>query len=144
MQSESFEEPAETYMRDSDMRILVRTGGAIRPGTGLGPGHAQADETAELLATHPDAVRLDRYDPRKTAIAKYDGCDPALYYRGLRDELHEPVRAFMAREHFRWQEDLADVVNPESAGRLFDGSCDSLADELREAMRGGATKSAGA
>ncbi len=134
MQSESFGEPAEAHMERSDMRILIRAGVPLPDAVSLGGGHAQANEAAELLAVAPDAVFLDRYDPARTRIAKYEGCDPAHYCSGLSEGLHEPVRAFMAREHFPWQDDLADKVTPEAARRLFDHVCDQLAAELTELM----------
>ncbi len=134
MQDESFGEPAEEYMKTSDMRIIVRSGPKTMPEVRLGGGHAQAEETAELLAAAPDAVKLDRYDPDATLIPKYEGCDPELYCRGLSDQHHESVRRFMGREHYEWQDDLAEVVTPEAAQVFFNETCDALADELREAL----------
>ena len=134
MQSESFGEPAEAHMRRSQMKILVRAGAALREDVDLGGGHAQANEAAELLVAKPEAVFLDRYDPANTRIPKYDGCEPAHYYAGLSPELHEPVRAFMAREHFSWQSDLVEKVTPEAARRLFDHVCDRLAEEVAAFM----------
>ncbi|MFW6164163.1 MAG: creatininase family protein [Planctomycetota bacterium] len=134
MQSESFEEPADAYVQQSDMQILVRAGAQLREDVDLGGGHAQANEAAELLAACPEAVFLDRYDPAHTRIPKYGRCEPEHYCSGLSEELHEPVHAFMAREHFRWQQDLAEKVTPEAARRLFDHVCDRLATELSEAM----------
>ena len=40
----------------------------------------------------------------------------------------------IAREHYRWQEDLAEVVTPEAARELLDSVCDALVEELREWM----------
>ncbi|MFQ6096267.1 MAG: creatininase family protein [Armatimonadota bacterium] len=134
MQEESFREPAEAYMANSDLNIMVRTAPRKAPESRLGPGHAQADESAELLVAEPRAVHLDRYAPERTAIPKYTGCDPALYCRGLSERHHEAVRRFMAREHYQWQQDLPAAVTPEAAQRLFDSICDALADELRQAM----------
>ena len=134
MQDESFREPADEHMMHSDMRIMVKGAPRKMPDKRLGPGHAQADETAELLVAEPRAVHLDRYDPQKTLLPKYEGCDPALYYQGLSEEHHEAVRRFMGREHYEWQPDLAEVVTPEAAQELFDGVCNALAEELREWM----------
>ena len=134
MQDESFGEPAEEYMKTSDMQIIVRAAPREMPAVRLGPGHAQADEAAELLIAEPRAVKLDRYDPKDTLIPKYDDCDPELYCQGLSEQHHDSVRRFMAREHYDWQEDLTEVVTPESAQAFFDGMCDALANELREAM----------
>ena len=136
MQSESFREPADAHMRHSDMQILLRAGAPLSEEVDLGGGHAQANEAAELLAAEPDAVFLDRYDPANTRIAKYEGCEPAHYCSGLSEKLHEPVRAFMAREHFPWQQDLAEKVTPEAARRLFDHVCDRLASDLAARMAG--------
>ena len=133
MQDESFLEPAEDYMRESDLRIMVRAGAGLRPEYNLGGGHAQANETAEALVADERAVHLDRYDPAATRIPKYD-CDPALYCQGLSDGLHEAVRRFTAREHFDWQEDLADVVTPDAARALFDNVCRALAETVRSWM----------
>jgi len=134
MQSESFGEPADAHMARSEMQILIRVGVPLPDEVDIGGGHAQANEAAELLAVAPDAVFLDRYDPANTRIAKYEGCHPEHYCRGLSEELHGPVRAFMAREHFRWQADLAERVTPEAARRLFEHVCDQLARELAEWM----------
>jgi creatinine amidohydrolase len=134
MQEESFGEPAEEYMGQSDMKILVTMGPHGSPATSLGAGHAQADETAELLIAEPRAVHIDRYDPARTEIAKYEGCDPELYCRGLEERQHEAVRAFMGRKHYRWQPDLARRVTPEASKRLFDTLCDELTQKLRESF----------
>ena len=130
MQDESFTEPAHGYMRQSDMRILIRAGARLRPECNLGQGHAQANETAETLVADQRAVHLDRFDPAATRIPKYD-CDPDLYCQGLSEGHHETVRRFTAREHFPWQEDLAEVVTPEAAEALFDGVCGALAETVR-------------
>ncbi len=135
MQEESFREPADEYMKQSEFQILVSVGSGQRPGTTLGSGHGQADESAELLAAEPKAVYLERYDPRDTKIPKYDGCDPTLYCKGLSAGLHDAVREFMAREHYQWQTDLADVVTERSARALFDGVCDNLTQEVRKRFR---------
>jgi creatinine amidohydrolase/Fe(II)-dependent formamide hydrolase-like protein len=132
MQSESFREPAEEFMRHSQMKIMVTAGPKALPDERLGGGHAQAEEAAELLISEPRAVHLDRYDAAATLLPKYGGCDPALYCRGLSEQWHEPVRQFMAREHYAWQEDLAQRVTPEAASRFFDALCDALAEEVRE------------
>jgi len=136
MQDESFREPAEEFMRHSEMRIMVTHGPKALPEERLGGGHAQAEEAAELLVSEPRAVHLDRHDPAATLLPKYEGCDPALYYRGLSEQWHEPVRQFMAREHYVWQEDLAERVTPETAKRFFDAVCDALAEEVRGFVRG--------
>lgn len=135
MQSESFIEPANDYMQQSDMRILIRAGAEVRPECNLGGGHAQANETAEALAADERTVHLDRFDPTATRIPKYD-CDPALYCQGLSDGLHDAVRRFTAREHFTWQENLAEVVTPDAARTLFENVCDALADTLRAWIKG--------
>ena len=131
MQQESFAEPAARHMEHSNLRILVTAGPSPEGKVDLGRGHAQGNETAELLATHPEAVRLDRYAPSATLIPKYAGCDPELYCTGLSSGQHQAVRDFMGREHFRWQEDLVSRVNPENAKRLFDAVCDGLVTEAR-------------
>lgn len=135
MQNESFIEPAEEYMKHSDMRILVSGGAGNRAGESLGGGHAQANETADTLVAEPRAVHLDRFDASATLIPKYD-CDPELYCRGLSEDSAERVRAFTAKEHFPWQEDLAEVVTPEAAKKLSDGACDLLAAAIKEWMTG--------
>ena len=122
-------------MRQSDLEIMVSTGSRQRPGTSLGSGHGQADESAELLAADSRAVFLERYDPRDTKIPKYEGCDPGLYCRGLSVGLHAAVHAFMAREHYEWQPDLAQVVTEEAARALVAGVCDNLARDVRERFR---------
>jgi len=134
MQDESFREPAVAYRAHSPMRIRVQAGPTQSVEPHLGPGHAGPDEAAELLAAVPRAVHLDRYDPGQTQLPKYPGCDPALYCQGLSEQHHQAVQQFMAREHYRWQEDLAEVVTPEAAGRLLNAVCDALAQELREWM----------
>jgi len=134
MQEESFREPAAVYRAQSPMRIRVQAGPSRAVEPQLGPGHAGADEAAELLAAEPRAVHLDRHDPAQTLLPKYEGCDPALYCQGLSEQHHEAVRQFMALEHYRWQEDLAQVVTPEAAWELLDAVCDALAQELREWM----------
>ena len=80
-------------------------------------------------------VRLDRYDPTATRIPKYD-CDPAVYCQGLSEGLHEAVNRFTAREHFTWQENLAEVVTPETARALFDNVCEALAGTIRTWIKG--------
>jgi len=89
-----------------------------------------------LLVAEPRAVHLDRYDPDATLLPKYEGCDPALYYRGLSEQWHEPVRAFMAREQWDWQPDLVERVTPDAAQRFFDAVCDRLAEEIKELVCG--------
>lgn len=134
MQSESFGEPAAAHTQRSEMKIIVRAGPSLREDVDLGGGHAQANEAAELLAARPEAVFLNRFDPANTRIPKYEGCKAAHYSDGLSPELHEPVRAFMARGHFSWQPHLAAKVTPEAARRLFEHVCDRLASELAELM----------
>jgi len=134
MQSESFGEPAEAHMRRSRMKIAVRAGASLREDVDLGGGHAQANEAAELLVARPEAVFLERFDPADTRIPKYECCDPARYCAGLSTELHESVRAFMARDDFAWQPDLAAKVTPQASRRLFDHVCDRLAGELAQLM----------
>jgi len=137
MQDESFREPAHEYMTHSDLQIIVKSGPSSRdPDVGLGGGHAQADEAAELFAARPEAVWPGRYDPRDTLLPKYEGCSPELYCGGLSEQHHEAVRRFMAREHYEWQEDLARVVTPAAAIRLFEATCDALANELRPLVTG--------
>lgn len=132
MQEESFREPAEALMQRSEMRIMVTAGPKTQVVERLGAGHAQAEEAAELLVSEPRAVYLDRYDPTATLLPKYPGCDPALYCQGLSEQWHEPVRQFMAREHYAWQEDLVQRVTPEAAQRFFDAVCDALTKEVAE------------
>jgi len=132
MQDESFREPAEEFMRHSDMRIMVAAGPRTQPEERLGGGHAQAEEAAELLLSEPRAVHLDRYDRTDTRLPKYEGCDPALYYRGLSEQLHQPVRDFMAADGWQWQADLVERVTPDAAQRYFDATRDALAEEVRE------------
>ena len=134
MQDESFREPAQAHMRHSPMQIIVRAGVPLPDAVDLGGGHAQANEAAELLAATPDAVFLDRFDPAHTRIPKYQGCDPRHYCSGLSAQHHDSVRAFMAREHFPWQADLADRVDAGAAQRLFDHVCDRLASDLAARM----------
>lgn len=135
MQNESFIEPAEEYMKGSDMRILVRAGAGSRAGDRLGGGHAQANETAEAMVADERAVQLDRFDASATLIPKYD-CDPELYCRGLSEDSCERVLAFTAKEHFPWQKDLAEVVTPEAAKKLSDGACNLLTQAISEWMMG--------
>lgn len=132
MQSQGWGDPAEEYMRTSDMKIRVASGPSAKLDTGLGGGHAGPFETGEVLASDPDCVHLDRYDPEDTLLPKYEGCDPELYARGLSAEATESVHKFMAREHYEWDADLVAKVTPEAARRHFDMVCDAMADDLRE------------
>ncbi len=136
MQNEGWGEPAEEYMKTSDMRILVKSGPTTRPNTGLGGGHAGPYETGEQMAPNPDCVHLDRYDPEDRVLPKYEGCSPELYSRGLSAEATESVHKFMARELWDWDADLVEQVTPEAARRHFDMICDAMADEVREWMGG--------
>ena len=126
MQIESFTEPAEAFMRTSKMKILVTMGLLEDQSSGPGEGHAQGAETAELLASAPNLVHLERYDPETTQIPKYGGCDPGLYCTGLSEHQHRDVRQFMAQEHFSWQADLIEQVTPKSAERHLKAVCDNM------------------
>ena len=132
MQSEGWGDPAEEYMRTSEIKILVQHGPSAQLDTGLGGGHAGPFETGEVMVCNPECVHLDRYDPEDTLLPKYEGCDPELYARGLSAEATEAVHQFMAREHWEWDPDLVAKVTPEAARRHFDMICDAMADELRE------------
>jgi len=134
MQRESWGEPAQEYMKHSEMVILVQAGPSEQPEFSLGGGHAGPNEAAELMAAQAEAVHLDRYDPEDTLLPKYDGCDPELYSAGLTEESRESVQKFMAREHYEWDPDLAEKVTPEAARKLFDEICDGLADDVRRIM----------
>ena len=88
------------------------------------------------MASDPDCVHLDRFDPEDTLLPKYESCDPELYSRGLSAEATESVHTFMAREHYEWDADLVEKVTPEAARRHFDMVCDAMADDLREWLGG--------
>jgi len=134
MQDESFREPAEEYMKQSDMKIMVTAAPRSMPEKRFGPGHAQGDETAELAAAEPAAVHLDRYDPEATLLPKYEGCSPELYSQGLSEEHHEPVRRFMAREHYEWQPDLVEAIKAGSVRDFVMGVQNALACDLADWM----------
>ena len=136
MQQECFSEPAIEYMKNSSIEIKVSSGAFGSGHPPLGNGHAQGGETAELLACRPDLVHLDRFDPLRTKIAKYQGCDPDLYCTGLSPEQHPAVRRFMAAEDFSWQQDLADKVDEKSASEFFDASCKALCEEAKTFFQG--------
>lgn len=134
MQVESWQGAAERYASDAGVKILVKPAPQGPFEASMGGGHAGPDEAAELLAADPNAVHLDRFDPEDTLLPKYEGCDPWLYSRGLSHEARRAVIDFMEREHYRWNPELASVVNKDSAEALFDEICGKLADELREWM----------
>jgi len=136
MQRESWGGAADEYTAASSLRILVAHGPRRPVDTGLGGGHAGAFETGELMAAHPELVHLECYDPQDTLLPKYDGCDPALYSRGLSREATQAVYDFMAREHYVWDPDLPTQVTPEAARRHWELMCDVLAEEVREWMSG--------
>jgi len=58
-QEAAFDESAEAHMAASDLTIIVAESPQV-PLETMGPEHAGADETLELLAANPSAVLLDR------------------------------------------------------------------------------------
>lgn len=136
MQLESWQGAAEQHEKIGSARILVSHGLTGPFETALGGGHAGPDEAAQLMAADPGTVHLDRFDPEDTLLPKYEGCDPWLYGRGLSEEAQAAVHKFMAREHYEWSPDLAQIVTPEAARAHFDEVCDQLADAIREWMEG--------
>ncbi len=136
MQSESWGDTAEEYMKDADLRVLVASGPAVPPDTGLGGGHAGPYETGEVMAAGANYVHLDRFDPEDRQLPKYDGCDPELYSRGLSADATEAVHKFMAKELYDWDADLVEKVTPEAARRHTEMTCDAIAADLRAWMAG--------
>ncbi len=134
MQREAWEGAAREHAGHGCAKIRVKHGPDGPFEADLGGGHAGPNEAADLMASRPGTVHLDRYDPEDTLLPKYPGCDPWLYSRGLSDEARKSVFRFMAREHYEWDADLATKVTPEAAQALLDELCDKLADELRAWM----------
>jgi creatinine amidohydrolase len=129
-QDESFREPAEAYSERYGMKVLVTTGMELIPEElRAHGGHAGASETVQCLAARPGSVDVSRFDPNGTKLPRYEGLNPATYYVGLSEELHEHVRTHMARTEWPWSPDLAEVSTAELGERQLDAMATGLAEQ---------------
>ena len=137
-QDESFREPADAYEREHGMKVYVTTGSNLVPEDARVPGgHAGAGETVQCMAAKPGSVNLSRHDPADTTLPRYEGLDPATYYDGLSEPLHEGVRNHIARTEWPWQPDLAELATQEKGERLLDAMARGLAAKAEALLAGG-------